>query len=94
MPTGWPQRCKTTCIQLQQPPDLRVSMGQKVTGKAVAKTMRDGTTLCPAFQQGNCKVKGAAYPKGAHRCGVVTRGQRTCNSANHGASACTVKTKS
>ena len=42
-------------------------MGQKVNGKAVAKTMRDGTGLCPAFQQGNCKVKGSSCPKGAHR---------------------------
>ena len=68
-------------------------MGQKVNGKAVAKTMRDGTGLCPAFQQGNCKVKGSSCPKGAHRCGVVTRGQRTCNSASHGAPGCTVKTR-
>lgn len=68
-------------------------LGQKVSGKAVAKTMRDGTTLCAAFQNGNCKVKGASCPEGAHRCGVVTRGQRTCNSANHGAAGCTVKTR-
>eukprot|EP00435_Cladocopium_sp_Y103_P054452 s2532_g17.t1 len=65
-------------------------MGQKVNGKAVAKTMRDGTALCPAFQQGNCKHKGASCPKGAHKCGVVTKGQRICNSANH-ASTCSTK---
>lgn len=85
MHTGRPHQCKRLDISFQ--------MGQKVNGKAVAKTMRDGTLLCPAFQQGNCKVKGASCPKGGHRYGVVTRGQRTWNSANHGASARTVKTK-
>ena len=45
-------------------------LGQKVNGKLVAKTMRDGKELCPAFQQGNCKTKGSSCPKGAHRCGV------------------------
>lgn len=70
-------------------PPSQFQMGQKVNGKAVAETMRDGTTLCPAFQQGNCKAKGASCPKGVHRCGVVTRRQRTCNSSKHGASACT-----
>lgn len=74
-------------------PPSQFQLGQKVKGKSVAKTMRDGTVLCPAFQQGNCKTSGASCPKGAHRCGVVTRGQRTCNSANHGAASCTVKSK-
>eukprot|EP00435_Cladocopium_sp_Y103_P009381 s366_g2.t1 len=42
-------------------------LGQKVNGKVVAKTMRDGTALCPAFQQGNCKHKGLGEePLGSH----------------------------
>eukprot|EP00435_Cladocopium_sp_Y103_P030945 s870_g7.t1 len=68
-------------------------LGQKVNGKVVAKTMRDGTVLCPAFQQGNCKHKGASCPKGARKCGVVIKGQRICNAASHGASTCSTRVR-
>ena len=43
-------------------PPSQFQLGQKVKGKSVAKTMRDGTVLCPAFQQGNCKTSGLVRP--------------------------------
>lgn len=43
------------------------ALGKSVGGRKVAKTMKDGTRLCPAFQ-GQCKTKGPCA-QGAHRCG-------------------------
>eukprot|EP00435_Cladocopium_sp_Y103_P072343 s416_g40.t1 len=90
----WVVVASTEMMAQSSAPDSASShfqLDQKVNGKVVAKTMRDGTALCPAFQQGNCKHKGALCPKGAHKCGVVTKGQRICNAANHGASTCSTK---
>ena len=51
------------------------TLGKSVNGRSVAKTMKDGTRLCAAFQQGQCKQKGTC-PQGQHRCGVVTKKER------------------
>lgn len=66
-------------------------LGKMVNGKKVAKVMKDGLKLCAAFQQGQCKSN---CPNGAHRCGVVIRGERTCGAPSHGASTCNQKVKS
>ena len=52
-------------------------LGKSVNGRKVARCMKDGTKLCAAFQQGQCKAKG-----------VVLRGERVCGAPSHGASTC------
>ena len=68
------------------------SLGKSVNGRKVAKTMKDGTRLCQAFQQGQCKSKGTCT-HGSHRCGVVLRGERVCGAPSHGAATCRQATK-
>ena len=63
------------------------SLGKSINGRKVAKTMKDGTKLCAAFQHGQCKQK-SPCPGGHHRCGLVVRGERACGSPGHGAAAC------
>ena len=62
-------------------------MGKAIDGKRVAKVMRDGTTLCEGFQRADCKQKGE-YTNGAHRCGVITKGDRVCGASGNGAHTC------
>jgi hypothetical protein len=51
-------------------------------GKAQMKTqmqMKDGTKLCPDFQQHKCKMqKDQRCPKGLHRCAAQMKGGRVC----------------
>ena len=68
------------------------SLGKSINGRKVAKTMKDGTKLCAAFQHGQCKQK-SPCGGGHHRCGLVVRGERTCGSPGHGAAACRASTK-
>eukprot|EP00435_Cladocopium_sp_Y103_P025354 s2906_g6.t1 len=42
----------------------------------------------PSFSAGQLQAQGCFVSQSAHKCGVVTKGQRICNSANHGASTC------
>ena len=65
----------------------KLILGKSINGKRVAKVMRDGTTLCQGFQRGDCKQKGKCTA-GAHRCGVITRGDRVCGAPGHGAHTC------
>ena len=62
-------------------------LGKPVNGRKVARCMKDGTKLCAAYQQAQCKSKGHCT-NGAHRCGVVLRGERVCGAPSHGASTC------
>ena len=41
------------------------ALGKPVNGRQVARTMKDGTKLCQAFQTGNCKNK-PPCPQGQH----------------------------
>ena len=68
------------------------SLGKSINGRKVARTMKDGTKLCAAFQHGQCKQK-SPCSGGHHRCGLVVRGERTCGSPGHGAAACRASTK-
>lgn len=68
------------------------ALGKAIGGRKVAKIMKDGTRLCAAFQQGQCKAKGTC-PQGAHRCGLVVRGERVCGAPSHGASSCRQSSK-
>ena len=69
------------------------ALGKPVNGRKVAKTMKDGTKLCASFQQGHCKAKTQCPGGGAHRCGVVIRGERVCGAPSHGASTCRQQVK-
>ena len=60
----------------------------KLTPGALAKTLRDGTKLCPDFQAGKCKVKQFKCPKGVHKCGRVLKNGRVCGMPYHGAQEC------
>ncbi len=62
---------------------------QSMFGKPVSLSMKDGQSLCPAFQYGQCIRKDC--PRGFHRCGVVTRPGRVCGSTSHGARTCVAK---
>ena len=61
--------------------------GKMVNGKRVAKVMKDGTILCQNYQRGDCKQKGKCA-NGAHRCGVIIRGERVCGAPGHTAATC------
>ena len=61
--------------------------GKMVNGKRVAKVMKDGTILCQNYQRGECKQKGKCA-NGAHRCGVIIRGERVCGAPGHTAATC------
>ena len=63
------------------------TLGKPINGRSVARIMKDGTKLCQAFQQGNCKNK-PPCAQGQHRCALVTRKERVCGAAGHGAHAC------
>lgn len=63
------------------------TLGKPVNGRQVARTMKDGTKLCQNFQQGTCKNK-TPCAQGQHRCALVTRKERVCGAAGHGAHAC------
>ena len=65
----------------------KLQLGKSISGRKVAKVMKDGTTLCQAFQHNNCKAKGKC-PNGAHRCGLVVRNDRVCGGSSHGAAQC------
>ena len=45
-----------------QPPS-QFALGKPVSGKKVAKVMRDGSKICQAFQHGQCKNPKALAPK-------------------------------
>ena len=70
----------------------KLILGKAINGKRVAKVMRDGTTLCQGFQRGDCKQKGKCTT-GAHRCGVITKGDRVCGAPGHGAHTCRANIK-
>lgn len=59
------------------------ALGKPISGRQVARTMKDGTKLC----QANCKNK-PPCAQGQHRCALVTRKERVCGAAGHGANAC------
>ena len=67
------------------------TLGKAVNGKKVAKTMRDGTKICQAFQHGQCKNPKGSCPQGQHKCGAVVRGERVCGMPGHGAGQCRAK---
>ena len=69
------------------------SLGKPINSRKVAKVMKDGTRLCAAFQHAQCKAKGSCT-NGAHRCGLVLRGERVCGAPSHGAAACRQSSKS
>ena len=71
----------------------KLQLGKPINGRKVAKVMKDGTTLCQAFQHNNCKAKGKC-PNGAHRCGLVVRNDRVCGGSSHGAAQCRSGAKS
>ena len=76
--------------QPQSPNPVKTShfqLGKPINGKQVARTMRDGTKLCQAFQHGQCKNK-TPCPSGQHRCAAVTKKERICGASGHGAAAC------
>ena len=76
--------------QPQSPNPAKTShfqLGKPINGKQVARTMRDGTKLCQAFQHGQCKNK-TPCPSGQHRCAAVTKKERICGASGHGAAAC------
>lgn len=62
-------------------------LGKPINGKAVAKVLKDGTKLCQSFQHGQCKNK-PPCALGQHRCGLVTKKERVCGAAGHGAASC------
>ncbi|CAJ1349091.1 unnamed protein product, partial [Effrenium voratum] len=64
-----------------------LTQGKPIGGRPVARTMRDGTQICQAFQHGKCGAKGKCM-QGVHRCGVVIRGDRVCG-LGHAAKDCT-----
>ena len=73
-------------------PPSKFVAGKMVNGKRVAKVMKDGTILCQNFQRGECKQKGKCA-NGAHRCGVIIRGERVCGAPGHTAVACRASVK-
>ena len=73
-------------------PPSKFVAGKMVNGKRVAKVMKDGTILCQNFQRGECKQKGKCA-NGAHRCGVILRGERVCGAPGHTAVACRASVK-
>ena len=87
LPTAEPVAAGATAPVIKAPQVSQFTLGKAVNGRSVARTMRDGTKLCAAFQQGQCKQKGPC-PQGQHRCGVVTKKERICGSPGHGAHAC------
>ena len=60
-----------------------LTQGKPIGGRPVARTMRDGTQICQAFQHGKGKCM-----QGVRRCGVVIRGDRVCG-LGHAAKDCT-----
>ena len=73
------------------PMPSQFTLGKAVNGKKVAKTMRDGTKICQAFQHGQCKNPKGSCPQGQHKCGAVVRGERVCGMPGHGAGQCRAK---
>ena len=61
---------------------------KKLAPGSVAKTLKDGTKLCPDFQVGKCKVKKFKCNKGVHKCGRVLKNGRVCGMPYHGANEC------
>jgi hypothetical protein len=73
----------------QSPGGPQVPAGQaQLAPGQVAKQLRDGTVLCPDFQQDNCKVKKFKCPKGIHKCGMVLKSGRVCGMPYHSADKC------
>ena len=72
-----------------QPPQtpLPWSPGKMEPG-ARAGSLRDGTSLCPEFNKGNCHMDGPSCYKGAHRCSKVRKNGRPCGMSGHGAHSC------
>ena len=71
----------------QAPQPAKKSTGETTKGQKVALAMKDGTKLCRAFQQGQCKATGDSCPGGSHQCAVVVNDSgRVCGLRNHGAS--------
>ena len=60
----------------------------KLTPVGIAKTLKDGTKLCPDFQTGKCEVKKFKCNKGVHKCGRILQNGRVCGMAYHGAQEC------
>ena len=81
------QRQQQSPMKSEPPPNSKRIMSQP--GSISAK-LKDGKTLCPDFQRGDCRVKGATCPKGVHKCKVNTKG-RVCGMNYHGASQCRAK---
>ena len=69
------------------PPASQFQLGKPINGRQVAKSMKDGSKLCQAFQHAQCKNK-PPCPQGQHRCALVTKKERICGAAGHGAAAC------
>ena len=67
----------TVAATAVQPPS-QFALGKPVSGKKVAKVMRDGSKICQAFQHGQCKNPKSSCPQGQHKCGIVVRGERIC----------------
>lgn len=59
----------------------------EVTPPAAGGDSAQPTKLCQNFQQGTCKNK-TPCAQGQHRCALVTRKERVCGAAGHGAHAC------
>ena len=69
------------------PSTSQFQLGKPINGRQVAKSMKDGSKLCQAFQHSQCKNK-PPCPQGQHRCALVTKKERICGAAGHGAASC------
>ena len=72
--TGATQAVPATASKAAASTNL-LTQGKPIGGRPVARTMRDGTQICQAFQHGKCGAKGKCM-QGVRRCGVVIRGDR------------------
>ena len=58
----------------------------------IADTLRDGTVLCPTYQQNKCPEQPQAQCRhGVHKCGILLQSGRVCGSTRHVPAKCDAK---